>query len=69
MIQNKGLSKPPEGVLVGESVPVENDRYEIEESKIEEVAAQLKAHPTFGTASESERREKAIELLEKYGRL
>lgn len=62
---NRGMGEPPEGAIVGESVPVENDRDEIEESLIEECMGTMKGHPAYHGLSDDELREKAIEYLQK----
>lgn len=58
-----GMSKPPEGVLCGESVPTGSEQDEMEESKIKFIMNQLKerGEPWIGM-KESERREKALEI-------
>ena len=63
-----GVSPPPEGALVGESVPRENTLTEREESMIEEVANQMvsKGEP-YTLMSQGEREEKAKELLQSNG--
>lgn len=58
-----GLTEPPEGALVGESVPVENDEEEIAEGLIEECIGLLKTRPGYAKLSDEELREKAIERL------
>lgn len=60
----KGLSEPPEGAIVGESVPRENERNEAEEAAITELAGLLKAYPAYRGRSESELREIAREKLQ-----
>lgn len=62
-MNSKGHGKPPEGVLVGESVPAENDQVEMEDAKIDELAAELRTKPGYRDLSESEAREKVKEKL------
>jgi len=59
--------EPPEGVLAGENVPVENDREHLEQSKVEQVANELKAHPAYSDRSDADRREAARDYLERNG--
>lgn len=59
-----GIREPPEGAIVGESVPVENDRDRLDEGRVAELAGVLKAHPAYHGRSDSELREIAREKLE-----
>jgi hypothetical protein len=60
------LSKPPEGAIVGESVPRENEREDWRETEIERIAAALKQRGgPFASMSDAELRDRAIERLEK----
>jgi hypothetical protein len=59
----KGFSTPPEGVLAGESVPVENEQDSIDESEIEQLANEIGL--AWPQLSESERRDRARRLLGK----
>jgi len=62
---NKELVEPPEAVIIGEDVPLENQEEDMEEAEIEEAMATLKSIGTpYTTMSEDELREFAIELLE-----
>jgi len=63
-----GMSSPPEGVLAGESVPRENELTDKEESMIEKLANQMieKGEP-YTKMSESERKQKAKEVLQSKG--
>lgn len=38
-----GMSEPPEGVVTGEDIPRENDRYETRQSTIRQIQRTLKA--------------------------
>lgn len=63
-----GHAPPPEGVLVGASVPRENEQTEHDEARVQKVMNQMKAHgESYRGMTESELRERAIRLLEKYG--
>ena len=65
--QTNGLREPPEGVLAGENVPVENDQHEIEEGLVDELVPVLKERPGYASKSDSELREIALEILEEHG--
>jgi hypothetical protein len=56
--------EPPEGVVTGESVPIENDKGQIQESKVEKMANALKTTEAFYEYSQKERREIARRKLE-----
>jgi len=58
------LAEPPEGVLVGESVPRENQQAELEEHAVQRLAAALKTRPRYRDYSEAERLEIAREKLQ-----
>lgn len=59
------LSDPPEGVLAGEDVPVENQAEEFTEAEIQRVEAALKKRgEPYLSMSDSELREKARERIE-----
>ena len=60
-----GLSKPPEGVLVGESVPPENESAAIDQAKVERVTSILKTDPRYAGRTEAEREEAARRLIER----
>lgn len=63
-----GHAPPPEGVLVGESVPRENEQTEHDEAHLQQVMNRMKAHgKPYRERTESELRERAIRLLETYG--
>ena len=63
----KPFRRPPAGVLAGESIPVENDRQDLEESRLEEVMNALKARgEPYTSMSESELEDRAIDTLSKY---
>lgn len=65
MTDGKPLVEPPEGVIAGEDVPLENQEEQFEENEIEEAMAVLKSiGEPFSTMSESELREKAKKRLE-----
>lgn len=62
------MSKPPEGVVAGETVPVESEPDEAARQAIEHVMNHIKArHPSGAEMSESERREKAKAWLRDMG--
>lgn len=58
-----GLSEPPEGALVGESVPRENEEDEVSQAAIEKLAGRLKAHPRFTGRSDAELEAEARRIL------
>lgn len=58
-----GLAEPPDGVLVGEDVPPENEADRIESDTIDRTANTLKGYAPYHEWSDAERREKAIELI------
>lgn len=64
---NAALSEPPEGAIVGESVPRENERGDRERQAIEAMMGALKTRPEFHDWSESELREEAVDRLQKTG--
>jgi hypothetical protein len=65
---NTGMSKPPEGVIAGESVPVGSEPDEYDEMLIQKVEAMLKGRgEAYAGMGDSELREKAIETLRKNG--
>lgn len=55
--------KPPEGALVGENVPIENDEKQIDHALVEELATMLKDRPGYSRLSRDERIEAAKEKL------
>lgn len=60
----KNFAEPPEGVIVGEDVPLENQEEQFEEKRIQEVMGTLKSiGKPYSTMSESELREEAVERL------
>lgn len=59
----QGLREPPEGALVGENVPVENDATEIEQGLIEELATYLGRRPEYAQYDRARRTEIAKEKL------
>lgn len=61
------LSEPPEGAIVGESVPRESERDERERQAIEAMVGALKVKPHFRDLSESELRQEAITRLQNHG--
>jgi hypothetical protein len=63
MSGTQGLAEPPEGAIVGENVPVENDQEDIDEATVDAVAGELKAKPGYSELTETELREKAREFL------
>ena len=56
---NSGLAEPPEGALVGESVPRENEEDDRHEQEIEELVGLMKGHPAYSDLSETEIEEAA----------
>lgn len=58
------MAEPPEGALVGENVPVENDEDGFEEAMIQEMIARLKTYETYHGRSDDELREIAIDKLQ-----
>jgi len=67
-ISSKGMAEPPEGVISGESVPVENEAENINESEIQEIVGLLKSRgPPYTEMSESELRDKAGEIIHETG--
>jgi hypothetical protein len=69
MTGTNGHRKPPEGVLAGESVPVENDRAEIAETRINEFAAELKMRSAYRHLNTNERQKTAEKKLKGLGYL
>lgn len=67
MRSSRGLSEPPAGAVVGEDVPLENDRDEIEEALIDEMVGLLKTHPAYHGKRDETVREAAINKLQKAG--
>lgn len=66
--ETTGVRPPPEGVIAGESVPRENEQVALEESRIEAVKNHLKGRgPPFTGMSDSELREYAVALIQRYG--
>lgn len=64
----RGMAPPPEGALVGESVPRENELTEREETLVNELMGAMKAKgEPFTTMSEGELRERAVEKLQERG--
>lgn len=62
------LTEPPEAVLCGESVPLENQQDDLDELHIKRTMNLLKTRgEPFTSMSETELRERAVELLRKYG--
>lgn len=63
---NYALSKPPEGALVGEDVPRENELDDWDETLIQRIEALLKSHgDPYVSMSDAEIREQAINKLQK----
>jgi len=64
--QSRPIAEPPEGVLAGEDVPMENLKQEFERERIERMMATLKTlGKPFTTMQEAELRGKAVERLRK----
>lgn len=64
MNATKHAREPPEGVLAGESVPIENDRFDLETGLVDEAVKILQGRPAYADKSEAELREIAREKLE-----
>lgn len=63
----KAISEPPEAALTGDTVPIENQREQITQQKIEEVMNTLRSRGRpFINMSSEELREKAVEKIRKY---
>lgn len=63
---SKGMTEPPSGVILGESVPPENQEDRIEENRIETLMGELKGRDQrYREMSESELRDIAVEVYEK----
>lgn len=63
-----GLGKPPEGVVAGENVPPGSEPDAFDEQAITEAVGVLNGRgEPYSSMSESETREKAIELLREHG--
>lgn len=63
----KGLSEPPEGAITGDSVPRENEEYDVREQKVRKLARRLKAEgKPFSEMKESERMEYARRFYRRY---
>jgi hypothetical protein len=63
--QTQTIREPPEGVLVGEDIPLENQEHDRKQSDIEEIIAQLKLRgEPYSEMDESALRERAERLLE-----
>lgn len=63
MTDHKGLSEPPEGALVGESVPRENEEEDRYEQKVQEAVGIMKTMPAYQDLSDDELRERAEERM------
>jgi hypothetical protein len=63
----RAMARPPEGAIVGEDVPKENELEEYERTMIDENVSRLKSHPRFNGWDENEIREKVIEQMQKKG--
>jgi hypothetical protein len=68
MTGSRAMARPPEGALVGESVPAESEPDERTQQMIEHTMNRIKTHHPRGTElSASERREKAKKRLRSLG--
>lgn len=66
MTHNKEMSEPPEGAIVGEDVPRENEEYS--QTLIERAKNALKVEAqVYREMSDDELEERAVELLRKNG--
>lgn len=62
---SKGLAEPPEGVISGEDVPVENQLDEFDEKSIQECIGIMKTRgEPYTSMADSELREKSREILD-----
>ena len=67
-VTSSGMAEPPEGVLVGESVPRENELSDKEEAIVQEFIGQMKARGRpFVAMSDKELRERAENKLVEKG--
>ena len=64
-----GLAEPPEGVVRGESVPVENDGDAIDEAVIDKTVGQMKTMPGYSELTDRELREIAVDRLQSMGEI
>jgi len=62
---SKGHAEPPEGAIVGESVPKESEPDNFSEAKIKTVMNTLKSRPAYRALDDGQKREKAIQLLKR----
>lgn len=62
---SRGMAEPPEGAIVGESVPRENETEDRRREMVDRVVGELKGHPAFRGRSDSELRELARERVER----
>lgn len=67
MSRKKYTREPPEGVLAGEDVPIENDRDELREDRVRELARKLRERPAFQDTPSDERQRIARRKLRKWG--
>jgi len=66
--QSAGLAEPPDGAVVGESVPRENEITDMEKSIVSELVGIMKSKgEPFVSMSDKELREKAVEKLQDRG--
>lgn len=63
MGDSAGLAEPPEGAIVGETVPAENAEERLDQAAIEEMVGVLKTHPAYAEYSDVELTEIAKEKL------
>jgi len=61
-MNHDGLTKPPEGVLAGETVPRENETDDNREVAIDRIMGTLKALPEYRDYSDAELLEKATDV-------
>ena len=59
----EGLSEPPEGALSGEDVPLENNKRELDESKVETVKNTLKGYEPYSDMEEDKLDSEAREMV------
>lgn len=62
---SKGLAEPPEGVIAGEDVPVENQRTEFEEQMIDDCVGMMKSKgEPYISMTRHQLEKKAVEVLD-----
>jgi len=68
IVKSLPLAEPPEGVLAGENVPVENESDDLNENEIQEIIGMLKIRgEPYTEMKRYELREKAIDIINDTG--